>query len=86
MLEFEPGKDAGWLSCFIAVVFSLSVYYGTKAGHGAWGPLWLRQLILDATFWLSLIWWSAFANIPGNMKDTHLLFLPITKAFSPTAE
>lgn len=86
VLEFEPGKGAGWLSCFIAVVFSFTVYYGMKAGHGSWGPLWARQFILDATFWAAIIWWSGFANIPGNMKDTDLLFLSISKSFFPTAE
>lgn len=86
VLEFEPNKGAGWLSCFIAVVFSLTVYYGMRAGHGKWGPVWARQFILDATFWAAIIWWSGFANIPGNMKDTGLLFLPLSPSWFPTAE
>lgn len=85
-MEFEPGKDAGWLSCFISIVFAFTVYYGMRSGHGSWGPLWVRQLILDGTLWVAILWWSGFANIPGNIKSSDLLYVPITKSFFPTLE
>ena len=33
---------------------------------------------------ISTIFWVGFSHIPGNLKSTHISFVPITRAFYPT--
>jgi hypothetical protein len=33
---------------------------------------------------IGTIFWVGFSHIPGNLKATHVSFVPITRAFYPT--
>lgn len=47
---------------------------------------WIRKAIADYAYPLATLWWTGFSHIPGRIKDSDLLRIPITKAFYPTVE
>jgi hypothetical protein len=87
VFEFNDSTTAaGWLAAFIAVAFTVTTYLMEKAAHRSYGPLWLRQLLVDFTFIIGVIFWSGFAHIPGNMNSVPLEMVPITRSWFPTLQ
>jgi hypothetical protein len=87
VFEFNDSTTAaGWLAAFIAVAFTVTTYLMEKAAHRSYGPLWLRQLMVDFTFIIGVIFWSGFAHIPGNMNSVPLEMVPITRSWFPTLQ
>jgi hypothetical protein len=87
VFEFNDSTTAaGWLAAFIAVAFTVTTYLMEKAAHRSYGPLWLRQSMVDFTFIIGVIFWSGFAHIPGNMNSVPLEMVPITRSWFPTLQ
>jgi len=85
--EFDAsGKASGWLACLVALCLSFSMFYIERAGKGKWGPAWIRRLVCDYTFILTIVFWAGFTHIPGNIKSSDLEYLTITKAFAPSTD
>lgn len=69
---------------------------GIQHGLESWLSWYLRRLRLCREFYIrgrsshllrvqiSTIFWVGFSHIPGNLKSTHISFVPITRAFYPT--
>ncbi|KAE8397332.1 HCO3 transporter family-domain-containing protein [Aspergillus pseudonomiae] len=80
------GRDAGYLACIIAILFFLTIYALEKLGSSTiWKPS-IRGLLADYAYPLGTLFWVGFAHFPGNLKSTHIGFLPITRAFYPTQD
>lgn len=44
----------------------------------------IRGLLADYAYPIGTIFWTGFSHIPGPLKDTDLLRLPVTRAFYPS--
>jgi hypothetical protein len=84
----------------IAILYFLTIYGLERLGSSTiWKP-WFRVLLADYAYVVCLprltrptsthtvqigtIFWVGFSHIPGNLKATHVSFVPITRAFYPT--
>ncbi|OJJ52254.1 hypothetical protein ASPSYDRAFT_95775 [Aspergillus sydowii CBS 593.65] len=80
------GRDAGYLACMIAILYFLTIYGLEKLGSSTvWKPS-IRGLLADYAYPLGTLFWVGFAHFPGNLKSTHIGFLPISRAFYPTQD
>ncbi|KAL4918736.1 HCO3 transporter family-domain-containing protein [Aspergillus aurantiobrunneus] len=80
------GRDAGYLACMIAILYFLTIYGLEKLGASTmWKPS-IRGLLADYAYPLATLFWVGFAHFPGNLKSTHIGFLPHTRAFYPTQD
>ena len=86
MNEFTTpgGSSAGYLSCMIAILYFGSVYGLEKLGSSTMWKPWFRGFIADYAYVFTTLFWVGFSHIPGNLKDTHVTFVPIHRAFHPT--
>ncbi|GFF39868.1 putative transporter C543.05c [Aspergillus udagawae] len=68
----------------IAILYFLTIYGLERLGSSTiWKP-WFRGLLADYAYVIGTIFWVGFSHIPGNLKATHVSFVPITRAFYPT--
>ncbi|CCH58329.1 hypothetical protein TBLA_0A05360 [Henningerozyma blattae CBS 6284] len=77
--------SAGFASITVALIMTV---FGASFKMFTRTPLLthkLRTLISDYSTALSVLFWSAFINFGGFLKDIHFQKLPITKAFYPTS-
>ncbi|PYH63695.1 HCO3 transporter family protein [Aspergillus vadensis CBS 113365] len=80
------GRDAGYLACMIAILYFLTIYALEKLGSSTiWKPS-VRGLLADYAYPFGTLFWVGFAHFPGNLKSTHIGFLPISRAFYPTQD
>lgn len=61
--EFEHNATDGWLSCFVAVLFTVCVYWVEKAGRQPFGPPWLRRLLSDYGFVAGVVFFTGFVHM-----------------------
>ncbi|KAL4944174.1 hypothetical protein BDV06DRAFT_210474 [Aspergillus oleicola] len=78
------GPAAGFMSCMIAILYFLSIYGLEWLGSSTVCRPWFRGLLADYAYVIGTIFWVGFAHIPGNLKETGISFVPITRAFYPT--
>ncbi|KAL4923485.1 anion exchange family protein [Aspergillus undulatus] len=78
------GPAAGFMSCMIAILYFLSIYGLEWLGSSTVFQPWFRGLLADYAYVIGTIFWVGFAHIPGNLKDTGISFVPISRAFYPT--
>ncbi|GIJ82159.1 hypothetical protein Asppvi_000664 [Aspergillus pseudoviridinutans] len=85
VIEFTThGNTAGFMSIIIAILYFLTIYGLERLGSSTiWKP-WFRGLLADYAYVIGTIFWVGFSHIPGNLKATHVSFVPITRAFYPT--
>ncbi|KAL1645785.1 hypothetical protein SLS58_003669 [Diplodia intermedia] len=83
--EFSvEGNAAGYLACMIAILYFGTIYGLEKLGASVmWKPF-VRGLLADYAYVIGTLFWVGFSHIPGNLKSTHLTFVPISRAFHPT--
>ncbi|KAL8278439.1 hypothetical protein RQP46_009129 [Phenoliferia psychrophenolica] len=84
ILEFQVSSTAGWFSVVVATVFALFVYFLERIGSLPFGPIWLRKFFTDYAFALSIVLFTVYS--PGEIKDSGIEFLEITKAFAPSTD
>lgn len=78
------GNTAGFMSTMIAVLYFLTIYGLERLGSSTiWKP-WFRGLLADYAYVIGTVFWVGFSHIPGNLKATHVSFVPIARAFHPT--
>lgn len=77
---------SGYLSCVIALAYWFTVTKLEGVGETAYGRPWMRKAISDYAYPIATLWWTGFSHIPGRIKDSDLLRVPITRAFLPTVE
>ncbi|KAF4544152.1 Hco3- transporter family protein [Lasiodiplodia theobromae] len=83
--EFSvEGNAAGYLACMIAILYFGSIYGLEKLGASVMWKPWFRGLLADYAYVIGTLFWVGFSHIPGNLKSTHLTFVPISRAFHPT--
>ncbi|KAF1811655.1 HCO3 transporter family protein [Eremomyces bilateralis CBS 781.70] len=80
----ESSRSAGFLSCLIAILYFGSVYFLEKLGAGTVWNAFVRGLFADYAFPIATLFWVGFAHIPGELKDTDVAWVPITRTFHPT--
>ncbi|GFN15318.1 boron transporter 4 [Aspergillus tubingensis] len=78
------GPTAGFMSCMIAILYFFTIYGLELLGSSTICRPWLRGLLADYAYVIGTIFWVGFAHIPGNLKETGISFVPITRAFYPT--
>ncbi|KAI2958799.1 hypothetical protein CBS147323_8575 [Aspergillus niger] len=78
------GPTAGFMSCMIAILYFFTIYGLELVGSSTICRPWLRELLADYAYVIGTIFWVGFAHIPGNLKETGISFVPITRAFYPT--
>ncbi|GAT27580.1 HCO3- transporter family protein [Aspergillus luchuensis] len=78
------GPTAGFMSCMIAILYFFTVYGLELLGSSTICRPWFRGLLADYAYVVGTIFWVGFAHIPGNLKETGISFVPITRAFYPT--
>ncbi|GKZ69531.1 boron transporter 4 [Aspergillus niger] len=78
------GPTAGFMSCMIAILYFFTIYSLELVGSSTICRPWLRELLADYAYVIGTIFWVGFAHIPGNLKETGISFVPITRAFYPT--
>lgn len=88
------------MSTMIAVLYFLTIYGLERLGSSTiWKP-WFRGLLADYAYvvcvhdasdisithmyQIGTVFWVGFSHIPGNLKATHVSFVPIARAFHPT--
>ncbi|KAF7169657.1 hypothetical protein CNMCM5623_002341 [Aspergillus felis] len=79
------GNTAGFMSTMIAILYFLTICGLERLGSSTiWKP-WFRGLLADYAYVVYRDhFWVGFSHIPGNLKATHVSFVPITRAFYPT--
>lgn len=77
---------SGYLSCVIALAYWFTVTKLEGIGDTIYLRPWMRKAIADFAYPLATLWWTGFSHIPGRIKDSDLLRVPITKAFYPTVD
>ncbi|GIK03449.1 hypothetical protein Aspvir_007520 [Aspergillus viridinutans] len=78
------GNTAGFMSTMVAILYFLTIYGLERLGSSTiWKP-WFGGLLADYAYVIGTIFWVGFSHIPGNLKATHVSFVPITRAFYPT--
>lgn len=77
---------SGYLSCVIALAYWFTVTKLEGIGATVYSRTWIRKAISDFAYPLATLWWTGFSHIPGRIKDSDLLRIPITEAFYPTVE
>ncbi|PWY85491.1 hypothetical protein BO83DRAFT_443305 [Aspergillus eucalypticola CBS 122712] len=78
------GPTAGFMSCMIAILYFFTIYGLELLGSSTICRPWFRGLLADYAYVIGTIFWVGFAHIPGNLKETGISFVPITRAFYPT--
>ncbi|GLB14894.1 boron transporter 4 [Aspergillus tubingensis] len=78
------GPTAGFMSCMIAILYFFTIYVLELLGSSTICRPWFRGLLADYAYVIGTIFWVGFAHIPGNLKETGISFVPITRAFYPT--
>ncbi|GKZ24062.1 boron transporter 4 [Aspergillus brasiliensis] len=78
------GPTAGFMSCMIAILYFFTIYGLELVGSSTICRSWLRGLLADYAYVIGTIFWVGFAHIPGNLKETGISFVPITRTFYPT--
>ncbi|GME54975.1 putative hco3- transporter family protein [Neofusicoccum parvum] len=78
------GSAAGYLACMIAILYFGSIYGLEKLGASVMWKPWFRGVLADYAYVIGTLFWVGFSHIPGNLKSTHLTFVPTTRAFYPT--
>ncbi|KAK4047473.1 hypothetical protein OIV83_005385 [Microbotryomycetes sp. JL201] len=86
VFEFDVSGAAGWFSVVIAILFALVVYFLERTAKLSFGPFWFRKFLQDYAFMIGIIFFTGFVHIPGQIKDSGIEFLPITKSFAPTLD
>ncbi|KAF5857836.1 hypothetical protein ETB97_005210 [Aspergillus alliaceus] len=83
--EFDVySPTAGFLSCMIAILYFLSLYCLGWLGSSTVCRPWFRGLLADYSYLIGTIFWVGFVHIPGNLKETGISFVPISRAFYPS--
>ncbi|KAK4693859.1 hypothetical protein P7C70_g8849, partial [Phenoliferia sp. Uapishka_3] len=89
ILEFKVSSTAGWFSVVVAIIFALFVYFFERIGSLPFGPFRLRKWITDYAFAIAIVIFTGLAHMlcsPGEIKDSGIEFLQITKSFAPSTE
>ncbi|KAM0790354.1 hypothetical protein ACM66B_003238 [Microbotryomycetes sp. NB124-2] len=86
VFEFDVSGAAGWFSVVIAMLFALVVYFLERTAKLPFGPFWFRKFLQDYAFTIGIIFFTGFVHIPGQIKDSGIEFLPITRSFAPTLD
>ncbi|RJE21771.1 Anion exchange family protein [Aspergillus sclerotialis] len=83
--EFSSkGLSAGYMGCMIAILYFLTIYGLESLGSSTIGRVGLRTLLADYAYAIGTLFWVGFSHFPGNLKSTHINFVPISRAFYPT--
>ncbi|KAK4700410.1 hypothetical protein P7C70_g5839, partial [Phenoliferia sp. Uapishka_3] len=86
ILEFKVSSTAGWFSVVVAIVFALFVYFFERIGSLPFGPFQLRKWITDYAFAIAIVLFTGLVHIPGEIEDSGIEFLQITRSFAPSTE
>lgn len=83
--EFSsPNHTSGFMSCMLAILYFLTVYGLEMLGNSTVFKPIFRTLLADYAYVFATIFWVGFSHIPGNLKDTGVETVPISRAFYPT--
>jgi hypothetical protein len=82
----DSTAEAGYLGIVIALCFWATVWYLESLGSGTVFKPWMRKLLSDYAYPIATIFWTGFSHIPGTIKRTDLLRIPITRAYYPTVD
>ncbi|KJX96911.1 hco3- transporter family protein [Zymoseptoria brevis] len=77
---------AGYLGIVIALCFWATVWWLENMGSSTVFRPWMRKVLSDYAYPIATIFWTGFSHIPGTIKRTDLLRIPITRAFYPTQD
>ncbi|KAK4075189.1 hypothetical protein Purlil1_12774 [Purpureocillium lilacinum] len=80
------GRAAGYLACMIAMLYFGSVYGLEKLGSSTIWKAGFRGMLGDYAYVFTTLFWVGFSHIPGNLNQTHVARVPVTKAFHPTQQ
>ncbi|KAK1676138.1 HCO3 transporter family-domain-containing protein [Colletotrichum godetiae] len=83
--EFDAeGSAAGYLACMIAILYFGTVYTLEKLGLSTLWKSGYRGILADYAYVFATIFWVGFSHIPGTLKGTHIMRVPVVDAFQPT--
>ncbi|KAK1623792.1 HCO3 transporter family protein [Colletotrichum phormii] len=83
--EFDAeGSAAGYLACMIAILYFGTVYTLEKLGSSTLWNSGYRGILADYAYVFATIFWVGFSHIPGTLKGTHIMRVPVVDAFQPT--
>ncbi|KAF9876772.1 hco3- transporter family protein [Colletotrichum karsti] len=83
--EFNAeGGAAGYLACMIAILYFATVYGLEKLGSSTLWKAGFRGILADYAYVFATVFWVGFSHIPGTLKNTHIMRVPIETAFHPT--
>ncbi|KXH45332.1 hypothetical protein CSIM01_13555 [Colletotrichum simmondsii] len=83
--EFDAeGSAAGYLACMIAILYFGTVYTLEKMGSSTLWTSGYRGILADYAYVFATIFWVGFSHIPGTLKATHIMRVPVVDAFKPT--
>ncbi|KAH3680243.1 hypothetical protein WICMUC_000424 [Wickerhamomyces mucosus] len=85
--QFNPNDNgaSGFASCVIAISMGVCGFAGNGFHKLPYFNHYIRELIVDYTTVLSVIFWSGFIHFGGYLNNVEFNKLPITKAFHPTS-
>ncbi|KXH30950.1 hypothetical protein CSAL01_07579 [Colletotrichum salicis] len=83
--EFDAESSAtGYLACMIAILYFGTVYTLEKLGSSSLWKSGYRGILADYAYVFATIFWVGFSHIPGTLKGTHIMRVPVVDAFQPT--
>jgi hypothetical protein len=82
--DFRESSTKGFMSVLIAFGFFFSYWILTHIGQSSYFIRSIRDFLVDYAMILCVIFWSAFAYIPGHLRSTNIERLAVTTAYQPT--
>lgn len=82
--EFSESSSKGFMSILVAFGFFFTYWALTHISQSKYFTRSIRDLLVDYAMVLSVIFWSGFAFIPGNLRSTNISRLTVTSAYKPT--
>ena len=74
------------MSCMIAILYFLTINgLELLGGSTVFRPV-FRGLLADYAYVFATLFWVGFSHIPGNLEDTDISRVPISRAFYPTQD
>lgn len=84
MEEFDANARDGFMSTVLAFAFFFSYWVLTHLGSSSYFHRNLRILVSDFAMAICVVFWTGFAFIPGDLKNSDVQTLPVTTTFQPT--
>ncbi|KAG8842523.1 hypothetical protein FRB96_005335 [Tulasnella sp. 330] len=84
--EFDHDTRAGFMSTVISFGFFFTYWALVHLGTSSYLHPRIRGIASDFGMFASVVFWTGFCYIPGNLRDTQFQRLVITKSFEPTID